>query len=141
MPDSQTVAADLRVVLGQLSRRMREQGGRGDCTDSQASVLLRLERDGPATMTALARAEGIRPQSMGAIITVLEEIGLVSGSRDPKDGRKTVLSLTESAREQFASGRLARDDWLYRTITTQLSPPEQAQLADCLELLRRLAGS
>lgn len=138
---SLTVAGELRVVLGQLVRRLREQASIGDLTRSQAAVLARLERDGPATMSTLARAEGIRPQSMGTIISVLEAAGLVSGAPDPADGRKTVLSLTDSAREQFATGRLAREDWLFRAIRTELSSAEQDQLASLVGLLVRLANS
>jgi DNA-binding MarR family transcriptional regulator len=92
-------------------------------------------------MSTLARAEGVRPQSMGAVVCVLEAAGLVSGAPDPSDGRKTVLSLTDAALEQFATGRLAREDWLFRAIRTHLGPAEQEELATCVELLKRLAGS
>src|ERR1035438_2763939 len=69
-----------------------EQGGRGDLTPSQVSVLLRLEKDGAATVSGLARAEGMRPQSMSSIVASLEDAGLVSGIPDPNDGRKTLMS-------------------------------------------------
>jgi DNA-binding MarR family transcriptional regulator len=139
--DPLVVAGDLRVALGRLARRLREQANGGDFTHSQSSVLVRLERDGPATMTALARVEGIRPQSMGTIVSVLEAAGLISGAPDPGDGRKTLLSLTDSAREQFATGRLAKEDWLFQAIRTRLTPAEQAQLATCVTLLQRLADA
>jgi len=139
--DLEALAGDFRVVAGQLIRRMRQQGGIGDLTRSQLAVLSRLEREGPATTSVLARAEGIRPQSMGALVTALEEAGYVSGTPDPADGRKTVLSLTQAARERFADGRLAREDWLLRVISTQLTATEQAQLPALIELLRRMAHS
>src|SRR5277367_5231656 len=87
------LAGDLRAVIGQLKRRLREQAGWGDLTWSQTSVLSRLDREGPATVTTLARVEGMRPQSMGAIVSALQAAGLVTGSPDPTDGRQTVLSL------------------------------------------------
>ena len=77
------LAGELRVALGQLMRRLREQAEGSDLTRSQTSVLGRLERNGSATATALARAEGIRPQSMAKIIDALVAAGLVSGSPDP----------------------------------------------------------
>lgn len=135
------LAGDLRVVAGQLTRRLREQSTIGDLTRSQLSVLSRLEREGPATTSALARSEGIRPQSMGVIVMVLEEAGYVTGTPDPADRRKTVLSLTQAARERFADGRLAREDWLFRVISTRLTPAEQARLPALIEMLRHLAGS
>jgi DNA-binding MarR family transcriptional regulator len=139
--DPHAIAGELRVVLGQLQRRLRAQGDLGDFTRSQLSVLARLERDGPSTMTNLARAEGVRPQSMSAIVAVLEGADLITGAADPADGRKTLLSLTEKAREQFASGRLAREDWLFRAIQTEFAPAEQEALMTCLDVLRRLANS
>ena len=69
------LAAELRATLGQLKRKLRDHGGRNDLTPSQVSVLLRLEKDGPAAVSSLARAEGMRPQSMSAIITSLLESG------------------------------------------------------------------
>ncbi len=92
-------------------------------------------------MTNLARAEGVRPQSMSAIVAVLEGADLITGDADPADGRKTLLSLTEKAREQFATGRLAREDWLFRAIRTGFTPAEQDALTTCLDVLRRLANS
>jgi DNA-binding MarR family transcriptional regulator len=135
------IAGELRVVLGQLVRRLREQADGSDLTKSQSSVLGRLERDGPATATALARAEGLRPQSMGTIVAALEAAGLVAGSPDPKDGRKTILSLTETAREQFRTGRLAREDRLTQTMAATLTPAELDQLSSSIDLLRRIARS
>jgi DNA-binding MarR family transcriptional regulator len=135
------LAVELRVLIGQLRRKLREQADPGDFTWSQKLVLLRLERDGPATVTALARAEGMRPQSMGATIAVLEEAGLVCGAPDPSDGRQTLLSLTPACREKIAAGRAAREDWLSRSIRTKFAPGEIDDLAHAVELLKRLTGA
>jgi DNA-binding MarR family transcriptional regulator len=135
------LAGELRVALGQLMRRLREQVEGSDLTRSQTSVLGRLERDGSATATALARAEGIRPQSMAKIIDALVAAGLVSGSPDPTDGRKTMLSITDAAREEFRTGRRAREDWLTHAIEATLSADEIKQLSSNTELLKRLAQS
>ena len=128
-------------MISQLRHRLREQSHPGDYTWSQTSVLIRLERDGPATVSALARAEGVRQQSMGATISALEEAGLVKGSPDPADGRRTILSLTDACREMLKANRAAKEDWLFRAIQTKLSPAEQEELATALELLKRLADS
>jgi DNA-binding MarR family transcriptional regulator len=132
------VAQELRALLGKLKRRLRDQAHVGDLTPSQVSVLLRLEKDGPATASTLARAEGMRPQSIGPVIAALEAAGLVSGAPDPTDGRQTILSLTDACRKLAQEGRAARQDWLFRTIQTRLSPREQEDLAAAVELLKRL---
>lgn len=132
------LAGELRVLLGKLKRRLREEAHAGDFTWSQTSVLVRLERDGPATVTTLARAEGVRPQSMGATIAVLEAAGLVRGAPDPADGRQTILSLTDTCRDMIRAGRAAREDWLSRAIQAKLSAVELEQLATGIGLLARL---
>lgn len=135
------LAGELRVLVGSLRRRLREQAHFGDLTGSQIAVLRRLERDGPATVTALARAEGMRPQSMGANIAVLERAGHVRGAPDPSDGRQTILSLTAACRKWIKAGRAAREDWLFRTIQAKLTPKEQEEVSNAVDLLKRLVDS
>ena len=132
------MASDLRVVLGKLKRRLREQANKGDLSLSQMAVLGYLDREGPSTVTTLARAEGVRPQSMGATVAALEEAGLVSGTPHPADGRQIMLSLTAAAREWIKGSRAAREDWLSRAIRAHLSPTEQEELAKAAALLRRI---
>ena len=133
-----TLAQDIRALAGKLKRKLREQADIGDLTPSQTAVLHRLDKDGPTTTSNLARAEGMRPQSMGSVITALDAAGLVSGRPDPSDGRQTILSLTDACRQLIGEGRAARQDWLFRTIQSQLSPSEQAQLAAAIPLLQQL---
>src|ERR1039457_270405 len=122
------LAAEIRTVGGKLKRRLREHGGRSDLTPSQVSVLLRLEKDGSATVSSLARAEGMRPQSMSAGVTPLQASGLVRGTPDPHDGRQTLMSLTPKCLKSIQEGRAARQDWLTARISQKLSIQEQEKL-------------
>ena len=133
------LAAELRITFGQLKRKMRDQGGLNDFTASQIAVLLRLEKDGPATVSSLARAEGMRPQSMSAVIAPLEEMLFVSGAADPNDGRKTLMSLTKACKKWIEDGRAARQDWLAQAIRQRLSLQEQKKLASAIRLLAKIA--
>ncbi len=132
------LAAEIRAISGKFKRKLREQGGQNDLRPSQVSVLLRLERDGPSAVSSLARAEGMRPQSMSAIITSLLEAGLVSGFPDPDDGRQTLMSLSRKCQKLLKDGRAARQDWLTATIQKKLSSQEQEKLAAAVNLLARL---
>lgn len=133
-----TLAAEMRAVLRKLKLRYREHGGANDLTSSQISVVLRLERDGSATVSGLARVEGMRPQSMSAVVAPLLESGLVIGATDPDDGRQTLMSLTPKCLKWLQDGRAARQDWLATTISEKLSVHEQEKLLAALELLKRL---
>jgi DNA-binding MarR family transcriptional regulator len=102
-------------------------------------VLLRLERDGPATVSALARAESVRPQSMRITVSALEAMGVISGKADPTDGRQTLIDLTPGFRRTVKASRAAKDDWLTGALQAQLSSQEQKELAAAVRLLQRLA--
>ncbi|WP_131113709.1 MarR family winged helix-turn-helix transcriptional regulator [Lichenihabitans psoromatis] len=132
------LAQDLRTLLSKLKRRLREQANVGQLTPSQASILLRLETDGPATASSLARAEGMRAQSVRPVIIALQDAGFVTGAPDPNDGRQTVLSLTDTCLGWIQEGRAARQDWLARTIQARLSTQQQVDVAKAVELLKRL---
>jgi DNA-binding MarR family transcriptional regulator len=132
------LAREVRTLIGKLKRKLHDQAGHEDFTSSQVSVLLRLEKDGPATASNLARSEAMRPQSMSAVIAPLEAAGLVSGASDPTDGRQTLLSLTKKCRDLIQERRAAKQDWLTKTILAKLSAKEQEQLAGALEILARL---
>jgi DNA-binding MarR family transcriptional regulator len=132
------MASDLRILLGQLKRRLREESHPTGLTWSQIAVLGLLERDGPATVTTLAKAEGVRPQSLGATVSTLEEAGLVTGTPDPADGRQTILSLTDACRQLIQTSRAAREDWLFRAIRARLTQAEQDELVTAVALLKRL---
>ena len=134
-----SLAGELRISLSKLIRRVREQAHPGDFTSAQKSVLLRLERDGPATVSALARAESVRPQSMRVTVASLEAMQAVRGEPDSADGRKTLIDLTPDFRKTIKASRAAKDDWLLRALKAQLTPNEQDELAAAVRLLERLA--
>ncbi|MBD1551207.1 MarR family winged helix-turn-helix transcriptional regulator [Pseudomonas typographi] len=138
-PSAASLAGELRISLGKLVRRLREQAHPNDFTSAQKSVLLRLDRDGPATVSALARAESVRPQSMRVTVAGLEALKAVSGKPDPTDGRQTLIDLTPRFRKTLTANRAAKDDWLFRALQEQLTPEEQGELAAAVKLLQRLA--
>lgn len=134
-------AADIRVLAGRLRRRLRSEAQAQEYTEAQVSVLTHLLRENVATVTALADAAGVRPQSMGATVAGLLEAGLITASPDPDDGRRTLLTLSDLARETILANRSAKEDWLFRTIRNTLTASEQMELARGVELLGRLVSS
>ena len=133
------LALEMRTLIGRLKRTLRDQTGHEDFTPSQTSVVLRLEKDGPTTVSSLARAEAMRPQSMSAVIAELDTAGLVSGAPDPADGRRTIVSLTKAGWDAVRASRDERQDWLTHFIGAKLTPAERKQLAAAMDLIERLS--
>jgi DNA-binding MarR family transcriptional regulator len=136
--DTAAVASELRTVLGSLVRRLRAEHR---FPLSQGTVLGRLDRGGPASVSQLATAERLRPQSMAQTVSDLEADGLVERRPDPTDGRRMLVELTAQGHAALEADRRHRDGWLARAIEDDLSPDDQAVLLRAVELLRRLADS
>ena len=133
--DTSLVASELRVVLGQLMRRLRTEHR---FPLSHGAVLGRLDRQGPLSTVELASAERVRPQSMGQTLAELETQGLVSRRPDEADGRRTLLELTDAGRQTLAEDRQRREGWLTEAIEQEFSAEEQEVLAQAIPLLARL---
>jgi DNA-binding MarR family transcriptional regulator len=133
--DSSLLASELRVVLGQLMRRLRAEH-RFSLT--HGAVLGRLDRDGPQSTVELAAAERVRPQSMGQTLAELEAQGLVSRRPDASDRRRTLLELTDAGRQMLADDRRRREGWLAGAIEEDFSAEERETLDRAVALLARL---
>jgi DNA-binding MarR family transcriptional regulator len=136
--DAALVASELRVALGQLIRRLRAEHG---FPLSHGAVLGRLDREGAQSVSDLAHAERVRPQSMAQTVAELEADGLVMRTPDPRDRRRALVELTEQGRTTLQQDRRRREGWLAKTIAEDLSAEEQAVLGEAVALLRRLAES
>jgi|ERR1022692_921760 DNA-binding MarR family transcriptional regulator len=138
-PDVNDVAGALRVSIGLLRRRLRQIQAEGELTLPETSALVRLDRGGPATPSALAKLEQISPQSMGATLGALESRGLVERRSDPVDGRRVVLSLTETGQQTLRSRRNAVTEQLAQALSTGFTRSELLQLMAAAPLIERLA--
>lgn len=133
--DTMLLASELRTTLARLVRRLRTQHG---FSLTQGAVLGRLESEGPQSISELAAAEHVRPQSMAQTVADLEGEGRITRTADPSDGRRTLIHLAPAGAEALAEERRRREGWLSEAIADDLSPDEQETLDDAVALLRRL---
>lgn len=136
--DTDQLASELRVALGQLMRRLRAEHR---FSIAQGAVLGRLDREGTQSISDLAVAERVRPQSMAQTVGDLEGDGLIARRPDPGDRRRTLIELTGQGRRMLEEERRQREGWLARAIVEDLSERDQAVLAQAAELLTRLSRS
>src|SRR5436189_30974 len=126
------LAHELRETVGRLIRRLRAEPGP---PVGQMAVLGRLDREGPASVSDLAAAERMRPQSMAQTVRDLESAGLVSRRPDPDDGRRVIVELTNDGTAALAEWRARREDWLAQTLDAELDHGERTLLEERLHLI------
>jgi DNA-binding MarR family transcriptional regulator len=135
-------ATELALALSLLVRRLRSTAPSEahELSWTQRCVMARLESDGPATTAELARAEGVKPQSMGATIASLEELGIVQRKAHATDGRQVNIALTAKGVALRKETGNAKRTWLAEAIE-KLAPEEQKRLPAVTDLIKRLAES
>ncbi|MEU5085267.1 MarR family winged helix-turn-helix transcriptional regulator [Streptomyces sp. NPDC021356] len=105
-PGTEDTARALADVASAVIRALTD---RRQLSLTAAATLARLERDGPARLTALAAAEGVTQPSMTQLVQRLRAQDLVARVGDPDDGRVSLITLTATGRAVLAARRKARD--------------------------------
>jgi DNA-binding MarR family transcriptional regulator len=143
-PDTPTspepAVAELSLAIGQLVRRLRMEANPGELSWSQIATLARLDKAGAMTTADLARAEFVKPQSMGTTLADLEQAGLVQRRPHPTDGRQVLFELTAEGVEARRQRNIAKREWLLAAMAG-LDPAEQQTLIVAAALIKRLAES
>lgn len=135
--DATAVAQALRKSVGRFVRAIRNDSG--TATTAQSEVLAQLERDGPASVAALAQARGVKHQSMRLVVARLAELGLLALHADPLDRRSQLVSLTSQGRDDVAADQAARSACLSARIGARLSADERIMLSEAIKLIDRLS--
>ncbi len=131
--------ARLRLAIVRLARRQRQQSGTG-LTPSLHSALAMIDVRGPLTLGELAAVEQVSPPTTTRIVAKLEEMGLVTRTPDPDDGRVTRVDVSTEGREQLSESRERRDAWL-RARLADLTPSDVDALVAAVEPLERLLAA
>jgi DNA-binding MarR family transcriptional regulator len=129
---------ELGQSIGLLVRRARAAAASEELSWTETAVLKHLANEGPATTADLARAQGMRPQSMRPILATLEQMGMVERKPHATDGRQVNIELTAKGAAAQKSVGDAKRTWLAQTIG-QLGKQEQETLFAAGRIIRRLA--
>ncbi|HEX4429025.1 MAG TPA: MarR family transcriptional regulator [Frankiaceae bacterium] len=137
-PPTTLLAHELRETLGRVIRRLRAEPGP---SVGRMAVLGRLDREGASSISDLATAEKMRPQSMAQTVNDLQAAGLVSRRPDPNDGRRACIELTAGGHELLQRTRARRETWLTEVLDSELDADERALLHQATMLLERIADA
>ncbi len=128
---------DLRIVLQQVARGIRNNRGDDLMGDTQLAVLMHLHGRGPLIPSELAALEHVTPPSMNRTLNGLEQSGFVTRSKSGDDARKVRVELTPAARALLAETTRLRAAWFSQRLDA-LEPAERATLLAAAPLLRKL---
>lgn len=128
----------MRAVL-RLSRSLRRSAPAVELTGGALALIATLYRRGPLSAVALARAEGLQPQSLSRLLLRLEGDALIERAVDPEDRRRHVITLTPRGLGALDCAMTQRRRWLGTVMAERLSDEERATLLAAAEIMLRLA--
>jgi DNA-binding MarR family transcriptional regulator len=103
------LAVRLRHAIARTARRLRQEAGE-DLSPSQSAALATIDRHGPLTPSELADRERVKRPTATRVLARLAEAGLVDRTRDPQDGRSSLVALTPAGRELLARGGRRKEE-------------------------------
>lgn len=129
-PEDELLLAFIGVKRGMLARDRGLDPG-------AFPVLHQLAACGPSRQGPLADTLGVDASTVSRQVRALVDAGLVESSRDPDDGRATLLSLTDAGRTHLVEHLRARRATL-QAATADFTPHERDEL---VRLLHKLAAA
>jgi DNA-binding MarR family transcriptional regulator len=141
--DTNKAAMELALAMTRMRGRLRQESQQQAqlWPMHQLVVLSRIVESGTTTAGELAAAEHVRPQSMTETVAALRRGGLLETSKDPNDGRRTLLRATPAGHGLLDTIVSTRGEWLAGAMDTTLTAAEQRTLVQAIDLLNRLAGA
>jgi DNA-binding MarR family transcriptional regulator len=133
----EAAVSDLIQAVGLLVRRVRAAAASHELSMTESAVMGRLAKNGPATIADLARAESMKPQSMGTTVAALEEMGMVERKPHPTDGRQINIQLTAKGTAVRNTAKDAKRAWLAEAMK-ELNEREQETLFKAAEIIKQL---
>lgn len=133
----EAAAIEFAQSIGLLVRRARAAATSEELSWTETAVLKRLATIGPTTTAELARAQGMRPQSMRTIVAELEKLGMLRRRPHATDGRQVNLELTPKGAALQKTAGEAKRTWVAQAIA-RLDEHEQDTLFAAGHIIKRL---
>jgi DNA-binding MarR family transcriptional regulator len=130
------LAPRLRLAVTRTARRLRQEGG-GELGPTQTAALATIERHGPLGPSELAQLERIAKPTATRVVNRLERAGLVERTRDPLDGRCSILTATAAGTEMLREIRARKTAYFARRLD-ELDDEDVAALERAVAALERM---
>src|SRR5579884_1361087 len=133
-------------LLGDLARELRQFNGlsasffraaatRLGVTPTDMQVIESLAGTGPMTAGQLAELTGLTTGAITGMLNRLEEAGLIQRERDPEDGRRVIVRLSEDPNKM--RGMAAVFDFVGKGWAEATKSLDDEQVAFVVDFLRR----
>ncbi len=135
------IAARLRLAVVRTSRRLRQDAnaaeGAGGLSPTLNAALATISNHGPLTPSELAERERIKRPTATRIVSSLVELGLVTRTPDPDDGRGFLVAATSEGSALLKRLRGRKNAYLARRMR-DLDSDDVATLERASEILERM---
>ncbi len=136
--DQGMTGAALAQSLFTTAHRLRQEAGRHlfneQVTYERLRLLTFLRDDGDLTMTEMSRRLGVTPRAVTTLATCLESAGMLTRQDNPRDGRSTVLHITDAGQQTTERLWDAHRDAI-ASVVDKLTDHQKAALRDILDTL------
>src|SRR3954466_8070389 len=140
-PPLAEIAARLRLAVVRTSRRLRQDAAAAEGGGALSPPLTRARAPvstcGPLPPSGLAERERIRRPTATRIVSSLVDLGLVSRTPDPSDGRGCLIATTRDGAALMKRLRKRKNAYLAKRMR-DLDPDEVETLARASDILERL---
>jgi DNA-binding MarR family transcriptional regulator len=140
-PPLTETAARLRLAVVRTSRRLRQEAnaaeGAGGLSPTLNAALATISNHGPLTPSELAERERVRRPTATRIVANLVDLGLVTRTPDPSDGRGFLVAPTAEGTALLKRLRGRKNVFLAKRMR-DLGPEDVATLERASEILERM---
>jgi DNA-binding MarR family transcriptional regulator len=134
------IAASLRLAVVRTSRRLRQDANAAEgagLSPTLNAALATISNHGPLTPSELAERERVRRPTATRIVAGLVELGLVTRTPDPDDGRGFLVAATSEGSALLKRLRGRKNAYLAKRMR-DLGSEDVATLERASEILERL---
>ncbi len=107
MKPEETVDFHIRRTWQSIAKMYNEKAAEYGATMATGYVLLNIDLEQGTPSTSLGPKMGMEATSLSRILKSMEDQGLISRKRNPKDGRGVLICLTDFGKEKRKDARQA----------------------------------
>lgn len=132
--DRTALANEVRLACQLVSRKVRFET-HTELAPHQLAVMWKVKVAGCCTPGELAAEEQVTAPSMTKTLDSLEELGYIVRTKDPDDGRRRSVTLTDAGHAMLERTATMRDSWMEQRLSP-LPDEDLAVLAHAARILQ-----